>query len=176
MAEKEEKEKALAATKWAIKVKHKLHNRVVNILDEAEKRVSNIECGARFQDLFGVLNYKLIDSCFCVLHNEIDKPIYGELYITKSFVGFYGFDYATKKAIRTCISFSETQLILKASLMKKKGSKHRVIVPLIDTHSKPSVIQFCTFNREVYQFYAFGAKYDGLVKLLFTKWKEAQMI
>jgi len=175
LAEKEEIFKAPSATKWTITIKHSLHKGLVDIMDAAEKRVSTIETGARFQDLFGVLNYKLIYSCFCLLHNEGEKPVYGEMFITKSFVGFYGFNYNTKNALRVCITFSEVQIILKAAIMKKPGFKHKTIVPLTDPKKKPSVLLFCTLNHQVFQFYGFSSKYDSLCKLCLNKWKESQI-
>jgi len=48
--ENEEKEKS--GFKWAVKFKHRLQNKVIDFIDEAEKKVANVESGARFQDFF----------------------------------------------------------------------------------------------------------------------------
>jgi len=165
--------KAKRALKWAVVLKHRVHNTVNDIVDEAERKVENIESDARFQDLFGIMNYKMKMSGYCLLHREDGKPLYGEMFITNSFIGFYAWN--GKTSLRICLPFLEVQMVTKASVMRKKKTKQIVIMPLITYHMKPSVIQFWTSSKEVYQFYSFGSHFDDIFNFCSTKFKESQL-
>jgi len=165
--------KAKAHFKWAVSFKHRVHNTVNDIVNEAERKMENIESAARFQDLFGIMNYKLKMSGYCLLHREDDKPLYGEMFITNSFVGFYAWN--GKTSLRICIPFIEIQMVTKAAIMRNKKTKQRVIVPLAAYFMKPSVIQLWTSGKEVYQFHSFGSHFDDIYNLCLTKFKESQI-